>query len=338
MQSEQQTPLTPQLEVVEPNDSNAIKGALSALFEAHFTPEVADTYAASIVDGHGYDNVNEFRTVTMLDLHEIGIPRGHQKRIARAIFAGNLPPSAPVQIPVFQQPQGGQPPPPPPSPAKKASKWERDLPDKPNPINFMEHGMALRTHLRETTDDAYADLVFERYTTPWTDLPAGHVHGSANEKVLCGLLLQKSLPDWANGLVQDDLKHDRGLKAVMTLCRQVFAVTDVSDAEIKAAVRTPDPCAQPSKASMALAQWDANVSSFLGRGFALDDHDRRTALYALVEPMKDFKTVVAQLKTTRPTPAPEIIRASLGLVADELALTASPKKAKAATKKKGVHK
>ena len=78
-------------------------------------------------------------------------------------------------------------------PQKKASKWEREIPDRPDPVGFMEYGMALRGQLRETTDDPYADRVFERYTKPWTDLPADHVDGTANEKVLCGFLLLSNI-------------------------------------------------------------------------------------------------------------------------------------------------
>ena len=91
MESEQQTPLTPQLENVGHDDKQAIKGALTALFEAYFAPELPTKYATAMVDEHGYDCVPEFRTIGMVDLHEIGIPRGHQKRVARAIFNGALP-------------------------------------------------------------------------------------------------------------------------------------------------------------------------------------------------------------------------------------------------------
>ena len=333
---QQATLLTPQLAAIENDNTPAIKGALEALFEAHLPPATAEKYAEALID-NGYDTVGEIRLINSADLEAVGILRGHRRRVGMAIFNGRPAPD-PVQIPQFQ-PVG--------APGEQAvvqhvqmgaqPKWERDLPSSPDPIKMMEVGLALRSHLRSVTTEAYANLVFERFTNPWTDIPADFAHGNAEDKVLVALLLKREIPDWARGLIQTQIKEDRGLQAVQILCRQAFAVTDVSDTAIKAASRTPGPCARAKDAALALAKWDGDVSACLSRGFALDDHDKRTAQYGIVGHLNEFKAIVAQLKSARPTPTPQVIRDTLGLIADELALpnvAASPKKAKAAKVKK----
>ena len=275
---QQATLLTPQLAAIENDNTPAIKGALEALFEAHLPPATAEKYAEALID-NGYDTVGEIRLINSADLEAVGVLRGHRRRVGMAIFNGRPAPD-PVQIPQFQ-PVG--------APGEQAvvqhvqmgaqPKWERDLPSSPDPIKMMEVGLALRSHLRSVTTEAYANLVFERFTNPWTDIPADFSHGNAEDKVLVALLLKRDIPDWARGLIQTQIKEDRGLQAVQILCRQAFAVTDVSDTAIKAASRTPGPCARAKDAALALAKWDGDVSACLSRGFALDDHDKRTAQY-----------------------------------------------------------
>ena len=91
--------------------------------------------------------------------------------------------------------------------------------------------------------------------------------------------------------------------------------TDVSDADVKLAVRQPTRESNPLVVAARLAQWDADRAAAVSRGYAIDDHDLRTGLLRLVSTLESFQPVLAALKVAGPFDAARL-RAALGAHAD----------------------
>ena len=98
----------------------------------------------------------------------------------------------------------------------------------------------MRANLRRK-DEAYSELVWGRYTKPWTDVDPAHTDGSDMDQHLSTCLLSVKIPDWAAPLVRNPLTQWHAILAVQAVCRQVFLRTDLSDKQPKKRVRDPDP-------------------------------------------------------------------------------------------------
>ena len=132
----------------------------------------------------------------------------------------------------------------------------------PNPEQWLDFGLALRTFLRETPGGtAVADAAFRIFTHPWEDLDALRVEGDGPDRLICFALLGTKVPAWANSLIRSHLTRDAGMQALQILCRQVMSRTDVSDAELKDAVRSPAKENSAAQVAKRLAQWDADFAA-----------------------------------------------------------------------------
>jgi hypothetical protein len=304
-----------------------LRGALEGLLTHELGASVAKSTASIIVDDSAYDCPAAMAEITPQGLTGMGIPAGRHTRICVALFGsdyGSAPASA-MGSPFHAAPGVGGPPPfVMPTPVVNVTTAERvnratkaawPAPASaatPSPEAYLDFGLSLRTHFRESvqvsddfgaavgyTPDQWADAVFDRFTAPWTDIPAGHVSAGDHDKQLCAVLLKAppgNIPPWAANLVRQQLAEDRGLEALLVLGRQIFTTTDLSDRMAKDAVRTPHPATSVTHVARRLAQWDSDYATVKARGFVVDDSDRRTGLLMLVSEIKGFKPTLAAME------------------------------------------
>ena len=125
--------------------------------------------------------------------------------------------------------------------------------------------MAIRANLVEK-DETLAELVWGRFTKSWTDAdPAHHTDGNDLDVYLSKGMLNGKVPLWAAPLVRNPLQTWHAVKALQSVCRQVFVRTDLSDKELKKRVRDPVPETRPSAVALRLAAWDSDLSVCSGR-------------------------------------------------------------------------
>ena len=132
-------------------------------------------------------------------------------------------------------------------------------------------------------------------------------------------------------MMRSHLTRDAGMQALQILCRQVMSRTDVSDAELKEAVRTPAKENTATSVARRLAQWDADLAALRARGYTVDDHDLRTGLLRMVSRIESFDPVVAALKVGGVAFDAARLRKVLGDQADQV--KADPKPLKQAVAK-----
>ena len=248
-----------------PETPAALSGALRGLLEKCMTVSQARAIAAQVVDEGCFDSPAALGDLTCEALEELDIPVGRRRRILQACFGdpvavprfrGEQDPADPVRVVV---PEGRL-------RTLKVSWPAPESKSMPSPESMMDFGMGLRGFLRSAlpTQDAigdpvlpgpWADAVFRVFTNPWDDLPPTHVDGDQRDQSLCSALLGApgALPPWAAALVRQQLKEDRGLSALLALCRQVFTNTDTSNAGIKKAVRAPARESDPANVAKRLA-------------------------------------------------------------------------------------
>ena len=317
--------------------ADELLGALEAVLHPSLGSAAAKSTSAAIVMDACYDTAEVLGELNPTLLRAAGIPAGRHSRVLAAIFGTSPPPFTP---PPVLPPQFVPHPPPlnttqsaPRKPASFKAEWPAvGGVQPPMPEKMLDFGLALRGYLRElpelvlpTGDIPYspskwADVVFDRFTAPWTALPAGFVESGPHDRLLCAALLSAgagSLPPWAAALVRHPLSEDRGLHALLVLNRQVFTATDVSDGEMKRAIRRPSREGQPSAVARRLAQWDSDLSALLTRGRTVDDQDRRAGLLRMVEGLDAFTPAIAALEAAGSYTA-EKLRVTLGLVADKV--------------------
>jgi hypothetical protein len=325
-----------------------LRGALEGVLTPGLGASAAKSTASIIVDDSAYDCPAAMAEITPNGLRDIGIPVGRHTRICVALFGpdfGSAPASAMGSPSPFHAGPGMGGPPPfvMPTPVVNVTTAERvnratkaawPAPASaatPSPEAYLDFGLSLRTHFRESvqvsdalgaavgyTPDQWADAVFDRFSAPWTDIPAGHVPAGAHDKQLCSVLLKAppgNIPPWAANLVRQQLSEDRGLEALLVLGRQIFTTTDLSDRMVKDAVRTPHPATSVAHVPRRLAQWDADYATVRARGFVVDDPDRRAGLLMLVGDIKVFKPTLAAMEAKGTFTSVEL-RAALGVVAD----------------------
>ena len=275
---------------------------------------------------NGFDTPDSLRDLSEERYKEVGIPSGHRSRVTRALFSGVDILAAPSHAP-----------PPPPSPAgshvdpvvnvaapnvtvqRQKVKFDVPIPGSVTPCGpdaMLDFGLLLRNDLRERVDLAFGDLAFSRFTKAWNDLDPAYPHAGPEDVVLATVLFHKDMPQWASSLVRGDLQRDHGMRALHTLCRQVFTRTNLSDRDLKRRVRYPEAAARPRDVAHQLASYDADVSDCVDvRKFPLDDDDKIQAYEAIVSGLNAFKASVELLKLGK-APAEEW-RARLGEIADE---------------------
>jgi hypothetical protein len=332
-----------------PDRPEQLRGALEAVLTPELGAPIAKVTATVIVDQGAYDCPDALAEITPQRLSDMGIPPGRHTRVCQALFgadygSGAVNPllSSPVSFNAGAGP-GGAAPYVMPAPIVNVTTAERvnrttkaswPAPSStatPSPEAYLDFGLALRTHFRESaqvydaqgapvgyTPDQFADMVYDRFSAPWTDIPAGHSSAGAHDKLLVAVLLKAppgNIPPWAANLVRQQLAEDKGLEALLVLGRQIFTTTDLSDRMAKDAVRTPRPVANMTQVPRRLAQWDADWATVKARGFTVDDSDRRAGLLMLVSEVRAFKPSLAAMDA-RGTYTSDELRVNLGVVAD----------------------
>ena len=333
----------------QPTDKpEQLRGALEGLLGETLGLVTAKATASAIVDDAAFDCPDALAELNPHQLGIIGIPAGRHTRVCMALFGsdfGSAPNSAMATPVGASHPPGGPPPayvvPAPVVNVTTAERVNRSIkaawpaPQStatPTPEVYLDFGLAIRTFLRKApqisdhlggpvhyTVEQWADVVFDRFSAPWTDLPTSHISAGPHDKMLCATLLEAppgQIPPWASNLVRQQLSDDRGLEALMILGRQIFTTTDLSDRMAKDAVRTPRPATSNAHVSRRLAQWDSDWATVKARGFQVDDSDRRAGLLMLVSELKTYRPIIAAMEAAGTSDA-AALRIALGKQADQ---------------------
>ena len=275
-----------------------LRGMLTAKLAPSLSQQVAKDYAEQIVMQHAFDTPQALLEMTHTELSSLGIPMGHRKRVARAIFAGDdritesVAPAAAAAPPVGAPPEVNVT-----LTAPAAThKWKLVWPESCSPESLLDWGMTIRAHLIDK-DEPFAELVWGRFTTAWTDVPHTHVDGNVLDVYLSKGLLSGVIPDWAAPLVRNHLQNWHGISAIQSVCRQVFVRTDLSDKELKMRVRYPPAETRASSVALRLAAWSSDLSVTVDvRNFTVDEHDKKEALKGMVEDLDQFKPALEQFE------------------------------------------
>ena len=204
--------LVPTLRDCSSNRPDQLRGALEGRLLEGLGAAEAKHVASTIVDEHAFDNPEVLAEVTPAALKEMGLPVGRHSRVMRALFgeshsvsqpntpAGQIhfPPAAPVinvPAPVVNVTASAS------DRGSRTFKTPWPSPDSratPSPELFRDFGMSLRVFLRQFppilgapgapasyTSEQWADMTWDRFLSPWTDISDTHSHGGSHDKVLC---------------------------------------------------------------------------------------------------------------------------------------------------------
>lgn len=225
--------LVPALESAPSDKPDELRGVLEAVLVPELGVAVARTMAEALVVTAAYDCPEALSEITPEALSKVGIPAGRHTRVCRALFGPTYVSASASASPGI--PTGVMAAPPLPvinipapvvnviAPSAERSRAPRaawPMPDSrvpPPPEVFTDFGMALRVFLRDSpairdpagalvgyTPEQWAETVWERFSNPWSPMPAGHQTGGAHDKMLCAALLSApgALPRWATTLVR----------------------------------------------------------------------------------------------------------------------------------------
>jgi hypothetical protein len=215
----------------------------------------------------------------------------------------------------------------------------------PSAVDLTQFGLSVRGHLRETNDDSTAAEMWKRIDDPSSQIVEGYDHAGQKDARFARILQgagKEGMPPGIARVMTVHLEREQGMRAWQALCARVFVRTEVSTAQLKRNVRNPRPELDSRKVAARLGQQDSDLAELIARGYgpAVDDADRRHALYTIVSKLDAFKATVEALKQSVPGgfPSVAVVRQRLGEEAADLARGdggSNPKaKAKAAKKKK----
>ena len=319
-----ETPLNLTSGLEEAASPDELKGKIEGLLGNTIPPGQAKDLATQLVETCGYDTPDALRDMDFEDLKQAITSVGHRKRVSRALFDGQVltnasTPLAPVGAPAEMNVTVAAP---------KEKEYRIEWPKTCSPESILDWGLQVRAHLRRR-DKPYSEIVWDRFTKPWTDVDPAFVHGSVHDEYLAECLLSQPLPEWAAPLVRNPLTQWQAVMAVQAVCRQVFLRTELSDKQLKRRVRDPDPEPTVGGVALRLATWDSDLSTCVDvRKFTVDDHDRKEALKQIVEGLAVFKPALEAFANQAGGFTVQQLRDRLGVVADEhKSKTAQRKKA-----------
>jgi hypothetical protein len=290
-----------------------LRGGIQAELAKTIPVAQAKELVVHLVDTCGYDTPQALQEMDYKELNAAVLSIGHRKRVSRALFNGQtLQPAAepavtgaPPELNVTVT-----------APAQDKS-WRIEWPETCTPETILDWGLQVRANLRRK-DEAYSELVWGRYTKPWTDVDHTHTDGSDMDQHLSSCLLSVKIPEWAAPLVRNPLTQWHAILAVQAVCRQVFMRTDLSDKQLKKRVRDPEPESRIGGVALRLATWDSDLSTCVDvRKFTVDEHDRKEALKQIVEGLSVFKPALEAFANKTGGYTWKELRDRLGAVADE---------------------
>ena len=305
-----------------------LRGALEGVLMPAVGNQLCAKYAALLVDEGMYTSSAAVADLDVAALEELKVPVGHRKVILRAVFGGSLPIAAlspgaqtathaPVPVPAAPAPQPG------------VREFRREWPTAADGDGLMsaadlkQFGLALRGHLRELGKEQLATQMWGRFTNPQDAIPVGYDHAGADDAMLARVLLSAGklgMPPAVALICETHIASEQGMRALQCLCRRVLLTTEEAGRRLKDLVRSPDPEKDPAKVAARLSAWDAAVVEAEAKGYSFDQHDRRTALYQIVEGCSEFDAVCAALRQSVPGGYPSVdnIRNALGERAADL--------------------
>ena len=325
-------------------------GNLEAVLNTKCGAARAQKFAAVIVEDGCFDSSQAIADLTIEALDKLGIPIGQQAVVMRAVFDGIIPSAMPSPAPVLASPasavfQGA-----PAEAAPREREFKREWPTAldssglPSAADLQQFGLAARAHMRDCGKDTLATEFWRRFTNVSDPISGGYAHADADDAWLSRMLLSAGkfgIPAPVSRIMSVHIQNDQGMRATHALTRRVFIRTEDAATQLKESVRNPKLLTEASKVAGVLTEWDAKRTEAHARGFPMDQHDLRQALYRMVSKIEAFKATVESLKRSVPGghPSVEEIRTALGEVAADCERSqkqpaSKSNKAKAARKKK----
>lgn len=277
-------------------------GHLESVLNTKCAAARATSYTTKILEVGCFDTSAALADLTIQALGQLDIPIGQQAVIMRAVFNGIIPivqsPATVVASPVLATHASLA------EAAPREKEFKREWPvaldssGLPLAADLQQYGLAARGHIRDCGKGTLATEFLRRFTNVSDPIPAAYAHADGNDAWLSRMLLsygKMGMPVPVSMIMSVHIQNDQCMRAIHALTQHVFVCTEDATTNLKEPVRDPKIAADASQMAGNRTDWDAQRTEADARGFPMDQHDLRQALYRMVSKLDQFRATVGSL-------------------------------------------